>query len=103
MRLALLRISNNWNHFELLKGKISLIFSIILLAVLSLWYLYNQIRDEENHLAIEERWEWDGEVIGLMLKDGFEAKQPLLAIEPAGVVPYFSELPSLLAPNRNVP
>ncbi|UCE25777.1 MAG: hypothetical protein JSU74_06985 [Candidatus Zixiibacteriota bacterium] len=54
-----------------------------------------QFSDAENRRAVEERWEWDGQVIGLMLKDGFGTQQPLIAVTAAGCLPYWSELPSI--------
>ena len=52
-------------------------------------------RDPQNHLASTERWEFDGEVIGLLLNRAYLAEQPLLAVDVAGALPYFSRLPSL--------
>ena len=78
--------NNNWK---------TMLFISITIIFISIAYLYNQISDEENILAKEERWEWDGKVIGLMLKNGFGDVSPKLAIEPAGVVPYYSQLPAL--------
>lgn len=52
-------------------------------------------QDPENQRAITERWEWEGEVVGRLLGTAFEREQPLLAVDPAGCVPYFSELPAL--------
>jgi arabinofuranosyltransferase len=49
----------------------------------------------ENRRAVAERWEWDGKVIGTVLKRAFGEAQPLLAVEAAGCLPYFSELPAL--------
>lgn len=54
-----------------------------------------QMRDRENDRAIRERWEWDGEVIGNLLRQAFWDRQPLVATDPAGCIPYFSKLPSL--------
>jgi len=54
-----------------------------------------QSRDAENIRAQRERWEWDGEVVGRMLKSAFGREHPLLAVDPAGCVPYFSGLPSI--------
>lgn len=56
---------------------------------------FNQKNDPENLRAIEERWEWNGQVAGLFLKAAFKESEPLLAVDPAGCLPYFSELPSL--------
>lgn len=49
----------------------------------------------ETQRARAERWEWDGEVLGRLLAKAFGARQPLLAVDPSGSVPYFSRLPSL--------
>ncbi|UCE25778.1 MAG: hypothetical protein JSU74_06990, partial [Candidatus Zixiibacteriota bacterium] len=54
-----------------------------------------QFSDSRNRVAAEEMWEWDGEVVGMMLKKGFGKYQPLLAVEAAGCIPYWSDLPSL--------
>jgi len=54
-----------------------------------------QLREGENIRAKNERWEWDGYVIGPMLRIAFGAKEPLLAVDAAGALPYWSRLPSL--------
>lgn len=58
-------------------------------------YLGIQFTNTANKRAIFERWEWDGKVIALLLKKAFSEQQPLLAIEAAGCLPYWSELPAL--------
>jgi arabinofuranosyltransferase len=68
----------------------------VLAAALALGlFAFLQYRDEENFRAISERWEWDAEVVGLMLKKAFGAEQPLVAVDPAGGLPFWSELPAL--------
>lgn len=52
-------------------------------------------REPENRRAREERWEWDGKIVGELLHDAFGAEQPLLAVDPAGAVPYYSRLPAI--------
>ena len=54
-----------------------------------------QFRDSENRRAKAELWEWDGYAIGTLLKTAFGARSPLLAVDAAGALPYWSELPSL--------
>jgi arabinofuranosyltransferase len=54
-----------------------------------------QYRDEENFRAVSERWEWDAEVVGTLLKKAFAAEQPLMAVDPAGGLAFWSELPAL--------
>jgi hypothetical protein len=41
------------------------------------------------------RWEWQAAAIGDWLGRAFAAEAPLLAVDAAGAVPYFSKLPSL--------
>ena len=54
-----------------------------------------QLVDPMNVRAQKERWEWDGEAVGGLLATAFGAQQPLLAVDPAGCMPYFSRLPSV--------
>jgi arabinofuranosyltransferase len=54
-----------------------------------------QWKDPQNRRAIEERWEWDGQVVGNLLREAFGPAQPLLACDAAGCLPYFSQLPAL--------
>jgi hypothetical protein len=54
-----------------------------------------QVFDPMNQRAHEERWEWDGEAVGGLLATAFGEQRPLLAVDPAGCMPYFSRLPSV--------
>jgi hypothetical protein len=54
-----------------------------------------QFHDAENYRAVTERWEWDGQVIGTLFKRAFAEEQPLMAVDPAGCLPYWSELPTV--------
>jgi len=58
-------------------------------------HVLRQPEDPRNHRATTERWEWDGQVTGLLLKRAFGDRQPLLAVDGAGCVPYWSELPAI--------
>ena len=51
--------------------------------------------DPENLRARTETWEWDGEVVGTLLRHAFAEREPLVAVTAAGCIPYFSRLPSL--------
>jgi len=66
--------------------------TVLVVAVL-LGQNYARLHDPENRRAVQERWEWDGQVVGLMLKEGFGDRRPLLACTAAGCLPYWSELP----------
>jgi hypothetical protein len=54
-----------------------------------------QWRDTMTAWALTERWEWDGKILGTMLKRAFGPRQPLLAVDAAGALPYWSELPAI--------
>lgn len=67
---------------------------VIVLPTLA-FSLHLQTTHPENKRADDEMWEWDGYVIGPMLRVAFGDKQPLLAVDAAGALPYWSRLPSL--------
>lgn len=65
-------------------------------ALLSLGLLLGtQIVDPENTRARKEKWNWAGEPVGRMLHLAFADVQPLVAVNAAGCLPYWSRLPSL--------
>ncbi len=70
------------------------LFILVLAASLAV-FIWSQFDNTENKRAKKETWEWDGEVIGLMLKHGFGKQQALMAVDPAGCLPYWSELPAV--------
>lgn len=45
--------------------------------------------------ARHERWEWDAPPIAELLRRNFGDKEPLLAVDSAGCLPFFSKLPAL--------
>jgi hypothetical protein len=49
--------------------------------------------DPRNRRATKEHWQWDGKIMGNILKTAFGPQQPLLGIEAAGCIPFWSELP----------
>lgn len=51
--------------------------------------------NDPRNWARAERWEWDGRTVGRILKEAFGGQQPLLAVDAAGALPFFSELPAL--------
>jgi hypothetical protein len=65
-------------------------------ALSLLLVLLGQVIDPMNVRAYEERWEWEGAAIGGVLATAFGAQRPLLAVDPAGCVPYFSHLPACI-------
>jgi hypothetical protein len=67
------------------------ITTLILLAVFGVI----QLRESESLRAKGEMFEWEGAVIGRMLARSFGDRRPLLAVDLAGSLPYFSNLPSI--------
>jgi hypothetical protein len=76
-------------------GRAPLIAASLIMAGFLVDLAVMQRRDRENSRARHERWEWDGAELGVFLKQAFGQRQPLAAIDPAGCIPYFSDLPSL--------
>jgi hypothetical protein len=68
--------------------------AIAVVAACTLGFAVMQHFDPQNRRARLERWEWDGAIIGDVLRRAFPEK-PLLAADAAGTLPYFSELPAL--------
>ena len=64
-------------------------------AALLALLLVLQGRDPESRRALGERWEWRGQVVGRLLARAFGSARPLIAVDPAGCVPYFSGLPAI--------
>ena len=58
-------------------------------------HFFVQKSDSENLRAKTEVWEWDGFAIGTLLREAFGALSPLLAVDAAGALPYWSGLPSI--------
>jgi hypothetical protein len=54
-----------------------------------------QTNESENERAREEKLEWEAPVVGAMLKSAFGEQRPLLAVDAAGCLPYYSGLPAL--------
>jgi arabinofuranosyltransferase len=53
------------------------------------------VYDKENQRGLEERWEWECATVARALGAGFSAQKPLLGADPAGCMPYFSDLPAV--------
>lgn len=54
-----------------------------------------QFLARDNLAARKERWGWNGAALGILFKEAFGNKNPLFATDPAGSIPYYSELPTL--------
>lgn len=79
------------NNFKPKKKKVW----ISLLSLLMLFYLYQQITDDNNTRSRKSLWVFNLKTLGKELKNTFGEKQPLIAIDPAGSLPYFTMFPAL--------
>lgn len=68
---------------------------LVAVGLSTAYFVVGQFREPENRLAKTERWEWEGQIVGQLLKQAFSQQQPLVAVTAAGCLPYWSELPSL--------
>jgi len=62
------------------------------LLVVHFWL---QFRSDANRLAIEERWEFEGEALGRVLNEAFIESRPLITVDAAGSLGYYSRLPAI--------
>ncbi len=83
-----------WVGQHLKTNLMKLLVSIFLISTFG-WFFYHQSGDITNRRAVDERWQWNGKVIGLLLKNGFGKYSPTVAVTAAGSLPYWSELPSI--------
>jgi arabinofuranosyltransferase len=60
-----------------------------------LCFIWLQVTFEENQKAREEGWVWDTKELALALKRDYGDQQALTAVTLAGVIPFFSGLPSI--------
>ena len=58
-------------------------------------FAYEQRRDVEALRAKADVWNWRGKPLGIFLRRAFGAKQPLLAVDAAGALPYYARTPAL--------
>ncbi len=76
-------------------GAAPLVAASVILAGCAAELAVMQRRDRECARARNERWEWRGAAVASLLHRAFGPRQPLIAVDAAGAVPYFSDLPSL--------
>jgi hypothetical protein len=57
--------------------------------------LYVARTDAQSHELRAETWEWQGRELGRALAAAFPTERPLLAVDAAGALPFYSGLPCL--------
>ncbi len=63
--------------------------------LLLVWLCVGQRKDFARRLALLDTGHWSGRPVGLFLRKVFENQRPLLAVDAAGALPFFYELPCL--------
>jgi arabinofuranosyltransferase len=79
-------------------GKTRTRIDLLVLTPTIVFLFLFQVASANNRWAAlpkEQKLTWDGQSVGLFLKEAFGELQPLIAVDAAGATPYFSELPSL--------
>lgn len=70
-------------------------FSAKQVCTMALIYIAIQWFNPGSAFARGHLWVWDGEVIATAMKRGFAEKQPKIAVDAAGALPYWSGYPVL--------
>jgi hypothetical protein len=76
-------------------GTAPLVAGVVIMAGCAADLAIMQGRDRECARARHESWEWRGTALASLLRQAFGSRQPLIAVDAAGTVPYFSDLPAL--------
>ncbi len=75
--------------------KTTKLIAIPLFAVLMTFYVFQQVKDDNNTRSRSSLWVFNLQTLGIELKATFGDVQPLIAIDPAGSLPYFTMFPAL--------
>jgi arabinofuranosyltransferase len=65
--------------------------ALVAVVAFAIWNMSATFSAEHTRARLE-LWEWEGKEVGLFLKARFGHQKPVLAVEAAGAVPYWSEL-----------
>jgi arabinofuranosyltransferase len=63
--------------------------------LLLMWLGVAQKRDVARLLALADKGHWSGQPVGQFLRKAFGKQRPLLAVDAAGALPFFYQLPCL--------
>ncbi len=73
--------------------KTTALIALILLAIVNFTINYGD--KQVKGVRIRNHWEWNGESFGHLLKTAFKKQKPMIAVDAAGALPFWSELPAL--------
>lgn len=76
-----------------LAGRIVMALAIGLAC--SYWNFDTARQDPRSHEARAESWEWEHKAVGEVLGRAFSEQQPRIAVDSAGSLPFYSQLPTL--------
>lgn len=68
---------------------------LILIMAIPILQFFWQRGDARIERARTQRTEWEGMAVGLLLRSAFSDRQPTIAVDAAGAVPYWSQLPAI--------
>jgi arabinofuranosyltransferase len=92
--LAML-VADGFEQLVSKRGAAKALLSMVAVLAGAAMHLGIQRADAENIRAAREVWEHDGFSIGTLLRRAFGAQGPLHAVDAAGALPYWSDLPTL--------
>lgn len=78
-----------------LSTRTAMLVAAFVTTLLAGWQAVAVRGDAQTHELRAEVWEWRGQRLGDALRRAFEGRRPLLAVDAAGAVPFYSQLPSL--------
>ena len=70
-------------------------FPVWKITVMAIFYIALQWANPSTSIARGHLWVWDGEVLAKAMKKGFGDAQPLMAVDAAGALPYWTGYPAL--------
>jgi len=73
----------------------SIKFITMRIMLASIAFIVLEYIDIADRRGNGERWEWEGKTISTTLKNAFYKQQPLLAVDAAGCIPYWSGFPCI--------
>jgi arabinofuranosyltransferase len=69
--------------------------ALVMVACALAVHAWLQFQDPSNRRAIDERWEFKGQVLATLLKKAFGDRQPLITVDAAGCIAYYTGFPAV--------
>jgi len=72
-----------------------IIFATVCALLTTYWNVDTARHDPRSKEALGETWEWHGKVLGETIGRAFSERQPRIAVDAAGALPFYCKLPAL--------